>query len=228
MLTMRRQRQSRGDEGFTLIELLVVMAITSIVAAVVTASIVATMRTTKLADDRITASIDLQRGIERVGRELRVAESMVLDPGGRFKDGVGVDVVTDGERWNYRYYLIDVGDEVAELREDVKRFELDGTLIEEREGLFIADVANLQTGTPLFTYYAVDPATSQLKELTCAAASYAGDEDDPVLVTEDCRDRHSTASQVRLQLEKLIPNQDPVRVETVLNIRSTRFETEEP
>jgi hypothetical protein len=119
--------------------------------------------------------------------------------------------VRGGERHRFRYYLSELPDGSAELREDVRRETLSGSLIGTSDGLFIADIANHETGQPLFTYYTTNPVTGQLLKIDC----------DPTSST--CLQEHATATQVRLTLERLLPEQDPIRVETVLNIRSARL-----
>jgi prepilin-type N-terminal cleavage/methylation domain-containing protein len=221
MLTRLRQRRRAHDDqrGFTLVELLVVMVIFGIVGTVVMASIIGAINATSKGEERVHAYNDLQRGLERVGRELRAASPLRLDPSGNYRDAVGARIVRGGEPTEYRYYLADAGDGTTELREDVRRYDDDGeSLIEVRSGLFIANVGNLEPGVdvPMITYYRQDDATNQLVEIDCDGIS-----------DSQCRDRHATASQIRIRLVKTLPDQDPVEVQTVVNIRNTRLSTGE-
>lgn len=197
----------------TLVEMLVVVVIIGIIGGFVTATVVNALEATRKGETRVMALNDLQRGIERVGRELRAAEELKIAPGSDPTGNVGAQVVRRGERITYRYYLVDVGDG-AELREDVARSTLSGDPIETTNGLFIADIANLETDTPLFTYYVTDTTTGQLAEIDCAAEG---------LTTSQCEQRHATATQIQLTLEKLLPEQPPLKVETIVNIRSVRI-----
>ena len=209
MLSTRRDREG----GFTLVELLVVIVIFGVVGGFVTATIVSALQTSRRAEARIHALNDLQRGIERVGRELRAASPLLLDEDRAFADGVGAEVVRGGQRIIYEYYLVETEDSV-ELREDVTRRTLDGDLVSEQDGLFIADIANLETGTPLFTYFVTEPITGEIREIDCDAEG---------LSDEECLNKHLTATQIRLTLEKVLPEQQPIRVETIVNIRNTRY-----
>jgi prepilin-type N-terminal cleavage/methylation domain-containing protein len=212
MLTSTRRHPST-EGGFTLIELLVVVIILGVIGSIVTSSVISALVSTRRGEQRVHALNDLQRGIERVGRELRAADPLVLEPGMDPSEGVGAEIIRDGQRIEYRYYLIEA-DERVELREDVVRRSLNGQLINQQQGLFIADIANLETDTPLFTYFYTDPATRQLREVDCEADG---------LTESQCLQRHTTATQVRLTLEKLLPEQPPIQVETVVNIRSVRL-----
>ena len=202
---------ARTQRGFTLVEFLVVLVLIGVIGGIVTSSLIRGLQTADRADDRISATLDLQRAIERVGRELRAADPLIFPTSGAtFRQEVRAQVKRDGQTFRYRYYLVDTTGG-AELREDVRRV-VDGEVVESRDGLFIADVANLQTDTELFTYYVVDPITGEFGEAQC---------DDPTDAA--CRDLHLTATQIRMRLERLLPNQDPIGLETVVNIRNTRY-----
>lgn len=63
-----------GEGGFTLAELLVVMAIMTVIGAMTTSLVVSSLRSTKQTQSRVAASQDVQREVERVARDLRVAD----------------------------------------------------------------------------------------------------------------------------------------------------------
>jgi Tfp pilus assembly protein PilE len=204
---------TRDETGLTLVELLTVIVILGVIGGFVTNTVITALEATRKGEARVMALNDLQRGVERVGRELRAAEELKIVPGSDPSGNVGAQVVRNGQRITYRYYLVDVGDGV-ELREDVVRRTLSGNFIDARNGLFIADIANLDTNTPLFTYYVTNPTTGQLAKIDC---------DGEGLTTTQCEQRHATATQIQLTLEKLLPEQPPIQVETIGNVRSVRI-----
>lgn len=200
----------RRDDGFSLVELLAVMSILLIVGGVVTSALVASFNAARVSQNRIESLNDLQRGLERVGRELRAATPLEPDPTD-YDNRMSAQVIRDDERIIYTYYLTAPVDGLSELREDVERYTLDGTFLESREGIFITDITNAATGTPLFTYYAVDDDNA-IVEIDCDGLDF-----------DQCLAEHLTARQVKLTLERDLPGQQPLQVETIINIRNTRY-----
>jgi prepilin-type N-terminal cleavage/methylation domain-containing protein len=207
MLSRVREDQT----GVTLIELLVVVVILGVVGGVAMSGIITGLHATRRGEARVAALNDLQKGIERVGRELRAAEELRFETGSDPSEVVIAQIVRGGERLRFRYYLSELPDGTAELREDVRRETLAGALVSTSDGLFIADIANNETGQPLFTYFTTNPVTGELLEINCDPNASA------------CLQEHATATQVQLTLERLLPEQEPIRVETILNIRSARL-----
>lgn len=81
------QRLRRDDAGFTLVEILVVIVLLLVVGAVVSTTSIFAMKATKAHQQRTYATEDVQAQIERLGRDIRVADpiraasamSMTLD-----------------------------------------------------------------------------------------------------------------------------------------------------
>lgn len=70
---VNRVRDS-GDEGFTLIELLVVMVLLGIIGGVIMSTSILAMHTTRLHQNRTYAMEDVQTQLERIARDIRVAD----------------------------------------------------------------------------------------------------------------------------------------------------------
>lgn len=211
MLNHLRERAD-DERGYSLVELMVVVVMLSIIGGFVTTSVIVGMRTTQRTEARTYALADIQRGLERVGRELRAANPIELDVGGAYPDSLGATVIRDGQRIEYRYYLQLQPDGSTSLLEDVERTDLATNATTVQNGLFIADIANLNTGTPLFTYYGTDAVTRELEMIDCSA-----------LDADQCRQAHQAATQVELTLEKYVDGQDMIVVKTVVNVRNTRL-----
>lgn len=219
--------RSEREQGFTLVELLVAMTLILIVGGVVVTSVVRALQVTTQANERTTALTDIERGLERVTRQIRVADPLEIDPDGECNDTgfsgedceeqvlqrrLDADTYSDGELKTYSYYLADTVDG-QELRQDITFRDIEtGLVTAETTGDFIADIAN-DFDTPLFQFLAADPVTGELTELSCES-----------LTVEECRNRYATASAVRMTLSKVLTDSTPLSASTVVNIRNTRYE----
>src|SRR4051795_700593 len=68
-------RRERGDEvGYTLVELLVVVVLLGIVGGIVSTAAIGGMRTTRQAQNRAYSTEGIQGQIERMARDIRVAD----------------------------------------------------------------------------------------------------------------------------------------------------------
>lgn len=209
MLTQRRDHHS-SNAGFTVVELLVVMVLLGVVGTITLTAVISSLQASSSAEDRMRALNDLQSGVERVGRELRAAQSMAPHLGEDPSYGMSATITRDGDGWRYDYYLDTDDNGDIGLFEDIFRFDADGNLIEQRQGIFITDIANLALDEPVFEYYHRD-GDGNLEPVDC--------DEQPT--------RCATAKQVRLTLWKNIPDQDPMSVETVVNVRNMRYDLQE-
>lgn len=140
----------RDEDGMTLVELLVVFVVLGIVGTVVLSGVVTSMRTTTRAQDRIDALTELEKGVERIARELRATcQIAAFEP-----NDVSVNVVRDGDVHRYRYVLGSVlgGSESDALYEvHSVRDPSTGNFVTQGTRLFVRD---LEDSTP-FAY--LDP-----------------------------------------------------------------------
>lgn len=114
MLTVRTRVDD--ESGFQLIELMVVVLILSVISAVATTGVITGLRSSTRSQIRMDAHEELQRGLERISREVRVADPasypvgvdgalLVADP-----DELALDVYRDLdgdgtlERWRHRFH----------------------------------------------------------------------------------------------------------------------------
>lgn len=138
----------RDEHGITLVELLVVLVILGIVGVMVFSGIVSSLRTTTRAQDRIDAMTELEKSVERIGRELRAAcQVNTFEP-----DDVSVSVVREGNVYRYRYVLGSVlgGGQVPDALYEVRsvRDPSTGSFGSTTTRLFLNDVDN----TTVFVY----------------------------------------------------------------------------
>lgn len=218
MMTHPQPRERlRGERGVTLIELLVVVMILGIVGGIVGTSIVQALRATDRAQDRIAALADLQKGIERFGRELRVADPLRVSTAGNFATEIGALVYRTGEKRTYKYRIeVNAGTGEQELWQDLKVFAITADIdvdppLRAPTSRFIARIANDQLAEPLVRYFDGDGA-----EITCTPGVLGK-------TLPDCIAEYSAANQIKLTLSKILDNRDPLRVETVINLRNTRY-----
>lgn len=107
-----------GEAGVTLVELLVAMLLLGVVGGVVTSAIVSAMSASQTTTARIQAVQELEIGLQRVTRDLRAADPLVLSGGGDFEDELGASVLADGERRTVNYRLVGEVGEQRFIRED--------------------------------------------------------------------------------------------------------------
>jgi prepilin-type N-terminal cleavage/methylation domain-containing protein len=141
-----RPRDTEG--GFTLVELLVVLMLLGVVGSMVTAGLVSAMRSTHSTQARIEAMAELQRGAERITRELRAA-CPIAEIGGTDGDDVTATIYRDGEVFRHRFHRVGTA-----LIHDVTRRDGDNWIDVRTD----APVVNRITadGPPLFAYFDAD------------------------------------------------------------------------
>ena len=125
---------ANGERGFTLVELLVAMLLLSILGSVAAAGVIMTTRATRQGQNRNHAGDDLQKGIERISRELRVADPMrVAQP-----NDVVVDVYRGGKCLRIEW-------------------KLDGATVQQRTQTFNAPNGNTQDNSNACAIYTSPP-----------------------------------------------------------------------
>lgn len=106
----RRPADSRRDSGFSLVELLVVIGLLAVVGVVAVQALASSYRATTVVQTETTSSAEMQRAIERIAREIRVADPIeVVTPSG---NQLQLRVVRDGVC--LRYFYREVGQRLVQ------------------------------------------------------------------------------------------------------------------
>lgn len=213
MLSLRRIRQD--ETGFSLVELLTVLVLVGVIGGVVVSTLVAGLGASRRTEERAHALNDLQLGLERMTRELRVATPILPEPDAGLRGFViGAQVTRDGERRAITYTLGEAAEDGnAQLREQVVRRLLDdNTVLDTFERPLLDDLANRSVGRPMVEYLVIDPDSGELSAIGCAG-----------LTDLECTNRLLTARQIRITLVRDLPEQDPIAVQTTVNVRNLRL-----
>jgi prepilin-type N-terminal cleavage/methylation domain-containing protein len=202
-----------SEAGFTLIELLVVMVLMGIVGGFVTTSLVRSMQVTRTTSERAIALHDIERSLQVVGRELRVADPIYLAADDDFQNVIGAEVVRD-RTIQVHTFLIEEEDGIQFLFQEITEYDMDevaggdpltATPTTPPRRRLITDVDNGIEA--VFTYH-----TALGTEIEC----------DP-LTEANCADRFADASQIGIRLVRNLDGQEPIRAETRINVRNTRY-----
>lgn len=111
---MNRSRFSGSARGFTVVELLVVMVLLGIVGSVVGSAIVGGFRSSRATTARTVALHELEVAMQRMTRDLRAADPLVLSESGDYASQLGARIDRDGTR-SVVSYEIQVDDGVQQL-----------------------------------------------------------------------------------------------------------------
>jgi prepilin-type N-terminal cleavage/methylation domain-containing protein len=104
METDRRRR----DQGFTLVELLVVMVLMGVVGGVVVNAVTTSLRSASSTTARVTALHELEIGLQRITRDLRAADPLVLSTSAAYATDLGAEIDRSGSRREVRFTLTTV------------------------------------------------------------------------------------------------------------------------
>jgi prepilin-type N-terminal cleavage/methylation domain-containing protein len=199
----------RSEAAFTLVELLVVMVILGVVGGIATTAVVTTLQSASNTQSRVVALNELENALQRITRDLRVADPLQLSPDASdsdfavFETDLGADITTASGQESVRYRL--VGDPAAGPQR----------LVREDTGQTLVTLVD-NGGEPVFEYLRFDGTP-----LLCT-----GNDDASLDVTDvdDCEDILRQAAQIRINLVRVIDDSTrPVRAETIIAVRSIRY-----
>ena len=205
----------QSDDGVTIVELLVVMVLVGIIGGFVTTSLVTGLQTARATSERAIALHDLERSLQVVGRELRVADPLILDEGREFGTSIGALVVRDGQAQQHTFTLETTSE---------GRFLVQQTNVYE-----LADVgsAGPDDATPLSSQPrrnlvtdVDDDLQTVFRYLDQRGEAYSCPDDVPVTA---CRPH-----QVVIELVRTLPGGQEIRADTTIGIRNLRYQRISP
>lgn len=208
-MPMNIKRDEQG--GFTLVELLVVMVLTGIVGTVVTVSVVNSMSVARSTSQRATALHDVERALQVVGRELRIADPICLDEDGDYFNTIGAQVERDGAT-QIHTFTIEEDDGIQFLFQDIVGYEPgDVQACEPRD-----DAAP----TALPRRRLVTDVDNGIEAVFTYHDALGGD--------IDCDDaaaelRCEQAVQIGIRLVRNLEGGEDIRAETRINVRNLRY-----
>jgi type II secretory pathway pseudopilin PulG len=174
-----------------------------VVGTIVTGTVINAFGGTRRAEARMEAVTDLQKGMERMTREIRAAHGIdipnappVLAVEVAEPYRIRVNVLRDGGRILFTYALQN-GDlrETRQIYSTPTSTTVAATHTDTAQAPFIADITNVADGVPLFRYY-----------------DQFGDE---------TTDRMAIV-RVEVEMVRRVPDQAPITVSTQANLRNSR------
>lgn len=194
-----KRRSLAGESGFTLVELLVTMSIMLVIGGVAVSGTIAGMQATRRSQARVYALADLQVAVERIAREVRVADGEDYPAGvdgelvAALPDDVQFDVFRSSgtERVRYRYWRDGAAPNMLRTCREVYAPPATPCVAAGAGVPLLDDLAN--GALPLFAY--LDDA-----DVTGASG-------------DDIR-------QVTITLLQSLPEQGPIRIETTVGLRN--------
>lgn len=208
---------TRGEQGFTLVELLVVVVLLGIIGGFTTTALVTALNNSRATSERAIALHDIERSLQIVARELRVADPIYLTADGDYAATIGAEIVRD-RKIQVHTFTIEELDGLEYLVQNIVEYDIDdvgagipddATPISLPQRRLVTDLDNdLENGLEsVFTYHDEDGG-----EIDCSA-----------LTVSECEDRYADAAQIGIRLIRNLEGQEPIRGETRVNVRNTRY-----
>jgi prepilin-type N-terminal cleavage/methylation domain-containing protein len=176
----------KREEGFTLVELLVVMVLLGIVGGIVVNAVTVALRSASHTTARITAQHELEVALQRISRDLRAADPLVLSTTGDWETDLGAEIDRSGSRRVVRFTLTAV-----EGQQNVMQIDTGQTLITE-----------VDNGTePIFRY--LDAVGDPVECPVTCNESYLGTSQVEVKLVRDIPGGSSLSAETRVAVRSI-------------------------
>lgn len=218
MLTIRERS---SEAAFTLVELLVVMTIFAVIGGIVTTTVVRSIQVSHRAQQRAESLATLQNTLQRVGREVRAADPLLLATGTDVRRDISIRVLRGGEEHLVRYYIDADGDFVEDR--EIRDLSVDPpALIGEVEGRLLA--SNVAVDAVNFTYFddAFDEDFDEDDPLAVGDPIDCADPTTGIIPADDdaCLARYLGAAYVELRVTTDLVRTEDQQILTLINLRN--------
>lgn len=195
-MSVMRRLDARGERGAMMVEMLVVIVLMGVVGSVVTSGLVLGMRSTMRGQSRAYALAELQKAVERTGRELR-SGTPVNTAGALTATSASVDVIRNSARIRFTYTLTAAG------------------VLQQTRTQWNSATSNPATTPPNST------ATSQLVSglVNAPAFTYFDRNGQPAALTPP----YATVDRVAITLQRNLTGAPPLRLESAVELRNTHL-----
>lgn len=214
---------ARSESGVTLVELLVVMILLGVVGSVVTTVIVTGLQTSTSISTRTQALHQIEQSLQRVSRELRVADPLYTTSDPLRELAVTID--REGQRQLVRFQVNDAERRLLQFNQPVTESAIAeiGDPLGPGSTSLVTDLDNalpnlatpiaVAEHEPVFTYY---DALGQ--QLHCDL-----DGDGRPTDVDECFNTLRPTRQVGIRIIKEVPGARRIDAETRVSIRSIRY-----
>jgi prepilin-type N-terminal cleavage/methylation domain-containing protein len=179
-------RRANDERGFTLVELLVVMVLMGVVGGVVVNAVSTSFRSAAATTSRVRALHELEIGMQRISRDLRAADPLVLSTTGDYATDLGAEIDRSGSRRVVRFALTDVGGQQRLMQIDTGH-----TLVTEVDN----------GGDPIFRY--LDDVGDEITCTTDCSEKYLGAAQVEIRLVRDIPDSTEVIAETRVAVRSI-------------------------
>lgn len=198
-----------GEAGTSLVEMLVAITLFTIIGGIVSGALIQGMQSTRRTQERVYALAELQKGTERMGRELRAGVPQEVI-GGLGPFAATVDVLRQGQRFRYRYQVVDAG--LGPTGQPVGRLDVTVSVFNPPSSTTAAS----STTTTLLRDLVNRPSDAATAPFRYFREGSATPETSPALPL-------ATIDRADIALSRRLPEQPPIDLQSSLTLRNASY-----